>query len=211
MFRLTRIASTVCALGLMASNAKAGMITICSDKQPIIDYPTSACGCDTLPSKLPIAIFNFNGQPQLNDITGMHFKFTMLNGDTGVGELDYNKLTLGIGNVDTGLKLNGFKAGQENSLEFEWSKADSSFVGSDKLGQILADLNADGKLTASIMDATPNDNYAQLYSIFDTQLCLTGNAKEPTPEPASVLVWTALAAGAMAFRRRHQSNPTTNA
>lgn len=199
MFRFARTSFAIVVVAVTAGQADT--IKICSDKQPIIDYPTVDCGCDTLPGKLPIAIFNFNGQPQLSAITGLDFKFTLADGDTGIGEMDYGKLTLGIGNVNTGLALNGFKAGQENSLEFSWKKGEAGFPEGDKLQQILNDLNADGMLTASILDATPGDNYAQLYSIFETQLCITGLGNDRVPEPSAMLIWSSLAAAALALWR----------
>jgi hypothetical protein len=99
-----------------------------------------------------------------------------------------------LDDVNTGIKLNGFKSGQENTLSFSIANLSDSVM-----SQLLNKLN-DGQLLASIVDATPNDNDVNLYSIFDTTLSLTGTCPDPIPEPTAILVWAA-AGGAMVVAR----------
>lgn len=199
------IIRSLVALGIFTfvSVTRAGEITICSDVQPMIDFPDCHCG-DVLPAKLPFAMFDYSGQPRLQTITGISVSMTIQDGDTGVGELDFNKLTLGLDSVDTGLKLNGFGKGKEPSLTLSWHAGDPGWPSQQKLAQILTDLNQDHQLVASILDATPGDNVVNLYSAFDTQVCLTGipPGPAPVPEPTTLAVWGMLLATAVGWKRR---------
>lgn len=193
---------TLLAAIAIASPASAAITTICSDIQPILDYPDCHCG-KPLPPVQPVALFSFEGQPKLTNITGMKFLMTMQNGATGLGDVNYNNLNLVLDSVDTGLKLNGFTAGDENvTLEFVWDATDANWPSQDKLNQILADLYDDNMLLAAIKNLNTNDtNPVNLYSQFDTKLCITGETGDPSvPEPASLLVW-ALALGVPSGRR----------
>jgi hypothetical protein len=183
------------ALALLSATtpAFAGLTKTITDSQPIIDWPLCRCGTP-MPGVLDIALFDFSTQPKLCTIDQIDFTFTMEDGDTGVGDFDYNNLSLALDDVNTGIKLNGFKSGQENTLSFSIANLSDSVM-----SQLLNKLN-DGQLLASIVDATPNDNDVNLYSIFDTTLSLTGTCPDPIPEPTAILVWAA-AGGAMVVAR----------
>jgi hypothetical protein len=183
------------ALALLSAttSAFAGLTKTITDSQPIIDWPLCRCGTP-MPGVLDFALFDFSTQPKLCTIDRIDFTFTMEDGDTGVGEFDYNNLSLALDDVNTGIKLNGFKSGQENTLSFSLSGLNET-----TMNQLLSKLN-DGQLLASIVDATPNDNDANLYSIFDTTLSLTGTCPDAIPEPTAILVWAA-AGGAMVVAR----------
>jgi hypothetical protein len=173
---------------LATSSAFAGLTQTITDSQPIIDWPLCRCGTP-LPGVLDFALFDFGNQAKLCTIDKMEFTFTMEDGDTAPGNFDFNNLTLALDDVNTGIKLNGFASGQENTLTFSLDRNSPNWISDSVMNQILGKLNSDGQLLASIVDATPNDNDANLYSIFDTTLKLTGTCPDAVPEPDAILVW----------------------
>lgn len=205
----------LCALCLMISAAvpsmaTAGIITI-TDTEPMIDYPD--CNCtdkDALPAVLPFALFDFSDQMQLATITGLEITLTMEDGDTGIGEFDEGNLTLQLDNVDTGIELNGFNAGEELTHTFSLDSTDPNWLSADILSDLILSLE-DNQLFASIKDATPDDNFVNLYSVFDTTIRITGEmlsggGSDPVPEPASLLVWGMAGVLAYRWKRRRQSS-----
>jgi hypothetical protein len=135
---------------------------------------------------------------------------TMEDGDTNPGELDYGNLTLQLDDVNTGIPLNGFPAGQEVERTFTLTNTDPNWLSPEQVENLLLALN-DNQLFASIHDATPGDNKVNLYSVFDTTISITGEmlggtGQQPVPEPSSVLVWGAvLTVAARVLRKRRQS------
>lgn len=184
-------------------STQAGIITI-TDTEPMIDFPD--CGCDKkLPAVLPFALFDFTGQMPLASITGIEISLTMEDGDTDFGELDYDNLSLLLDDVDTGIRLNGFPGKQEVERTFSLTSSDPNWLSPDKLEDLVLAL-ADNQLLASIKDGTPDDNYVNLYSIFDTKISITGEmlgsgGSDPVPEPASLAVW-GLGIAALWLRRK---------
>jgi hypothetical protein len=78
-------------------------------------------------------------------------------------------LTLALDGIDTGIALNGFPP----------ADPDTETIGGVPLNkeQILAALQADGELEASIIDADPGDNMLGVPSAFETTLALKGKQK----------------------------------
>lgn len=187
-------------LAVPMTGAWAGMTTTITDTQPIIDYPLCRCGTP-LPGVLDFALFDFSTQAQLCNLDRIELTFTMQDGDTGIGDFDYNNLTLALDDVNTGLKLNGFGSNQEPTLTLSLERGGPNWMSDATVQQILDRLNEDGQLFASIVDATPNDNDANLYSMFDTTLALSGTTGCQVPEPATILVW-GVAGLALAYRMR---------
>ena len=189
------------AIGLIsvaAPSASADIITICSSDF-MLDWPDCDCG-DKLPQKFPLAIFDYKNQQALKSISGIHLTLTVQDGETAVGQLDHNNWSLGLGSVNTGLKLNGFEKGQISTVTFDWNAASGDWPSQQKLAQVLNEIKTNnGLITGSIIDSTPDDNVVQFYSAYQVELCLTG---ESVPEPASILVWTALAGCGAIVRRR---------
>ena len=189
----------------------AGMTTMITDTQPIIDWPLCRCGL-ALPASLDFALFDYSNQPKLCGIDSIQFTMTIEDGDTGVGQFDANKLFLGLDNVNTGLALNGFQTGQENTLSFTLDRA--AGLTDATIQQILDNLNDDGQLFASIIDTTPDDNNVNLYSVFDTSLNILGTTcinPDPNgvPEPTAIAVWGVIGAAGMIYsyrRKRVRSN-----
>lgn len=191
MFRLLTRSSVALGMFLVTSVASAGIVTL-TDTQPMIDFPDGNCNCnELLPADLPFALFDYAGQPQLSNIKGISITMTMQDGDTGLGQFDFNNLSLGLDGMSTGIMLNGFNQGQENTLTFSLNEGDANWLSTGQINDFLAALS-DGQLLASIFDATPDDNGVLLYSMFDTTLTIHGDmlsGGEPTPEPASLAIW----------------------
>jgi hypothetical protein len=196
------------ALSMVAisSPASAELITI-SDTQPMLDYPLCACNA-TLPAAFPFALFDFTGQPRLANLQSMQITLTLEDGDNARGEFDFNRLTLGLDNISTGLRLNGFRSGQEVTLTFDSAAGTGSWIGQSAANAILNSLYGDGmnQLLGNILDSTPDDNAVNTYSVNNTTLRLTGDRFSPVPEPASLLVWAAAAGSWMCFRRRRDTH-----
>jgi hypothetical protein len=96
-----------------------------------------------------IATFNLTGAP-LQTITGFDITFTVDDGDSAVGDADYNNLVLYLNGVNTGLLVNGF--GDGSSVEVSFNS-----IGLPSL--VAAQLNATlgtNTLVATIVDLTPN-------------------------------------------------------
>jgi hypothetical protein len=123
---------------------------------------------------------------------------SIFDGDTAIGNFDFDSLTLGLDGIDTGLKLNGLPDGGILTL---------SFTGIPSLvqAQLIAAL-ADGKLIGTIIDADADGPAGDFLGIpaLDTTLELTlsganlvagnggtgGNGGGPNavPLPAAVLI-----------------------
>jgi hypothetical protein len=199
---MLRSLATTILLG-MTTSSFAGLTQTITDSQPIIDWPLCRCGTP-LPGVLDFALFDYGNQAKLCTIDKMEFTFTMEDGDTGPGNFDFNNLTLALDDVDTGIKLNGFNSGQENTVTFSLDRNSPNWISDSVMNQILSNLNSDGQLLASIVDATPNDNDANLYSIFDTTLKLTGTCPDAVPEPEAILVWAAAGTVLVVARMRRK-------
>ncbi|MBY0589492.1 hypothetical protein K2X85_20140 [bacterium] len=199
---MLRSLATTILLG-MTTSSFAGLTQTITDSQPIIDWPLCRCGTP-LPGVLDFALFDYGNQAKLCTIDKMEFTFTMEDGDTGAGNFDFNNLTLALDDVDTGIKLNGFNSGQENTVTFSLDRNSPNWISDSVMNQILSNLNSDGQLLASIVDATPNDNDANLYSIFDTTLKLTGTCPDAVPEPEAILVWAAAGTVLVVARMRRK-------
>jgi hypothetical protein len=203
---MVRLAAAAILVHLtLAAAAPAGMTHTITDTQPIIDWPLCRCG-PPLPGVLDFALFDFSGQGGLCSLSAIELSLTMQDGDTGPGDFDHGNLFLGLNGVNTGLRLDGFKGGEELSLAFSLDSSSPDWISQEAIDQILAKLNEDGLIFASIIDVTPDDNNINLYSIFDTTLRLTGTVcTDPIPEPASLAVWGLLAAAALYGARRRRS------
>lgn len=199
------LAGPVLAVFLFATaGARAEIITI-SDTQPLLDFPNCDCGT-RLPGELPFALFDFQGQPKLANVTGISITMTMFDGDTAAGGIDHGNLGLGLDHVNTGIKFDGFEAGQDTTRTISLAQGDPGWLSNAQITKLLNDLYADHRLFATILDATPDDNFVRLASEFNTTIRLTGemlasNDHGSVPEPMSLLIWT-LALGGLFYKTR---------
>ena len=201
-------ASLACTLLVAVAPVAAEDVTV-SSTDVIIDFPPGDNPTPTqLPGSLPFSLFDFSGQQRIDNLVGMSLTMTIEDGDTDPGDMDFDQLSLGLDGIDTGLKLNGFGAGEEVTQTLSWSASEGPWMDSGTV-EALMDSLADGKLVASILDASPGDNFVNLYSAFDSELQLTGmipgvpgGTGDPVPEPASLLLWGLAGGGLLWYRRR---------
>ena len=134
----------------------------------------------------------------LADIDSLSITLTVKDGDTATGLLDHNNWKLGLDDIDTGLKLNGFPDGWfAKKIVFEQ-------IPVPKQAEILAKLQEDGQLVATIIKTDyDNNKMALCYDPkFDSTLELSGS---PIPEPSTLVIWSLLGAsvaGLAWWRRR---------
>jgi hypothetical protein len=196
---ITRSALTAAILGLSviatASSASATVTTVTSTvaQSGFDDWTTS---------EFPLTGSNwtFASHDYLN-IIDVTVTLTLGDGDTAIGDFDYNNLFLALDGFDTGIALNGFADGATVT----------GTVGPQALSangsNILAALNADNALFGSIIDISPGDNLITVPSNFDTTLSLTVDIDNPTPEvpePATLALFGLGLAGIGAARRQKQ-------
>jgi len=186
------VAVLLCATAL-STESRAGLVSLC-EFQPAIDYECRNC----TPTKrdVPVALFDYHNQGTLQDISQIEFTVSMQ-----VGDPANSHLSLGIDGIDTGLALNGFSRDTLTEKTFSMHKGDANWLSPQTEAQLLNALK-DGQALASVIGATPDDTRIQLYSDTQTNLCITGNSVEPTPEPASLLAWAAAIAVSVARRRK---------
>jgi hypothetical protein len=89
----------------------------------------------------------------LIDLTGIEITLSLFDGDTGDNQFDAGNLTLGLGDVDTGILLNGFNGGETNTRTFSLGTLNAGLA-----AQIYADLIDDGALLAYIFDSDSDGN-----------------------------------------------------
>jgi hypothetical protein len=185
-------AAGVAALGLAATamfsnTASAATVTI-SSLVPQSGYAGSDAASVPLTDVSAPYDFTLQGYAALTSLDNVTVMLTLNNGQTGVGQLDENNLTLGLDGIDTGIKLNGFLGNQIVTLTLSGAPNNAA--------AILAALQADGKLVGSIIDANPGNNgFVGVTGVVDTSLDLTGSVRDnggggpnPVPLPAAVLL-----------------------
>jgi hypothetical protein len=91
----------------------------------------------------------------------------MRNGATASGDFDHNDLILALDGVNTGIKLNGFRA---HHLDTRTNSG-----APDHAKKLKKKLKKDGKLKATIIDRTSGDNHrVSLPANFQTKLTIKG-------------------------------------
>jgi len=164
--------------------------------------------------------FDFTGQVNsfgsITSVDSLTITLEMNDGDSNVGDFDFNNLTLGLDGHDTGVKLNGFTNGQILTLTVGPLPVATQL-------QLIADL-ADGKVAGSVI-AGPNSigpvppgDTIGFPAAIDTTLDLVvsganllpgtngnGGGGNPVPLPAGVLVAPLGAGLAGIYARRFRS------
>ena len=126
-------------------------------------------------AELTATFYDFTGQGPLASINFISVTLTLQDGNTAMGEFDFNSVFLSLDGINTGLALNGFRGGgledtltisgfvsQSVSMMLMAAFADSQFVGSivrpgDSIGEAANDIfvgndlgNATTTLTLSV-------------------------------------------------------------
>jgi hypothetical protein len=145
------------------------------------------------------APFNYTAQNYLSltSIDSLSITLKIFDGDSALGDFDFNNLILELDGVDTGIKLNGFRDNFTDELTITGSPINTA--------ALLAALQDDGKFVAKILDLTPGDNDMSLTSSFQTTLVLESNTNTnptPTPEPATLSLLALGLGGLFMYRRR---------
>ena len=91
--------------------------------------------------------FAFKKVQKLRKIKEIRITLSLEDGDTGQGDGFENDLTLGLDGIDTGLRLNGFRDGFDDTRTISGKP--------DNAADLLAALKDDGAWQATIIDADP--------------------------------------------------------
>ena len=142
--------------------------------------------------------YNYTAQSYLSltSIDSLSITLTITDGDSGSGNFDFDDLTLELDGIDSGIKLNGFRDDQIDTVTITGTPLNAV--------AILAALQADGKLVAKINDLdNPGDNTLSLPTAFQTTLILEGSTEPtPTPEPTTLSLLGLGLGGLVMYRRR---------
>jgi hypothetical protein len=191
-----RVALASLALTTIASSPVSA-ITITSTVAQL----TSPVQTLTQPSN-PIGTYSFIGQEYLalTGIGSVAITLSLNDGDSAVGEFDFNNFVLELDGIDTGVALNGFSSGLLVTLTL-------TGIPPANAASILTALQADGILVGTFRDTDPFDQFLEpIPTGTQTALQISG---PPTPgsvpEPASL---TLLGVGivALAFGGKRRKN-----
>lgn len=109
-------------------------------------------------------------------IESISVTLTLEDGDSAMGERDFNDLTLGLDGIDTGILLNGFPDAQTVTFTIPGTPNNAA--------DILAALRADNQLAGTIIDANPGDNpFLVIPAVSDATLEITCATAPPPPPP----------------------------
>jgi hypothetical protein len=133
------------AVGAMAYSASAAPLSLSSTVDQSGQTVLQNGGPYPLTGASP---YDYTAQPyaQLVSIDSITVTLTISDGDSGPGEFDFNDLTLGLDGINTGLKLNNFL--NNNIVTQTLTQLPVPLQ-----AQILAALQADGKLVGTVIDA----------------------------------------------------------
>ena len=146
----------------------------------LTDTQTQSGSKKYLDPDILITTFDFTGQTgvsQLSSISSIEITLTAYQGDSDVGEFDYENLVLVLDNIDTGIELNGFTGG------ILVTETNSGVPTND--GSIASALKSDGTLVAQIRDMDLADaNWIYLSEDYEATLTITGTTAVPVPQAA---------------------------
>jgi hypothetical protein len=117
----------------------------------------------------PAGPFQFQQVDRIREITRITITLTLAGAGTQQGDPDRGDLTLALDGIDTGIKLNGFPQADQDT------RTNSGVPINERA--IRAALKADGKLAASIIDASPGDNGMSGSSADTTTLVIKGKRR----------------------------------
>jgi len=127
--------------------------------------------------------WNFAGQAfaSLASIDSITITMTLFDLDTAPGNLDFNKVTLGLDGINTGVLLNGFPDAVQSTQTISGPPQDpATHIPSTSVGDsIVSALKADGRLTGSLFSTDrPSNNGFQAPATFSTTLMINGQTDD---------------------------------
>jgi hypothetical protein len=115
--------------------------------------------------------YSFSNTRRIASIKQVTIKATILDGDSGLGEVDENDLFLELDNINTGIALKGF--GDRGTGTEPDTRTNSGSP--NQPGALKRALKRDGRLEARIIDADPADNNGVgIPDNFETTLRISG-------------------------------------
>ena len=153
--------------------------------------------------------FDFSGSPSLNSIGRIELTLSMWDGDTEVGDPDYNDLFVKLEGAEPSPRwyMNGLpnegKGNQDDispddAVELTFSR---DVTGDTALNSALLDSvgpGGDGRISVRLWDEDPLGNRVWLPSERDATLALTETPEGALPEPSTIALFLLAGAGAAA-------------
>ena len=123
--------------------------------------------------------WDFAGQDfaSLASIESITITLTLFDLDTAPGNLDFNKVTLGLDGVNTGIRLNGFPDAVQSTQTIADQPRDPATQqpSTSVADAIVSAIKSDGRLTGSLLSTdNPSFNGFQAPATFSTTLTITG-------------------------------------
>ncbi|HEX8077540.1 MAG TPA: PEP-CTERM sorting domain-containing protein [Chthoniobacterales bacterium] len=109
-----KIPSRILALALAATSVVHLNAQSITDATPETQTQQQVSPLD--PAELTASPWDFTGQPTLASIGFISITLTLIDGDSASGQFDFNHLFLALDGVNTGLALNGFRSGFQDTL-----------------------------------------------------------------------------------------------
>jgi hypothetical protein len=113
--------------------------------------------------------FTFPGVDKVTKIAKIAITVTLAGGGTQAGDPEQGALTLALDGIDTGLLLDGLPQADTGTVTISGIPNNEA--------EIRARLQRDGKLSATIIDATPGDNGMSASSADNTTLVIKGKRR----------------------------------
>ena len=177
------MANSVKTLAFLAGGAVCSLLVTLPAPSSALTIIDSTRQSGSTGARSPFALtdstdpYNFQAQQAALDslvsIERIAVTLTILDGDTALGEFDFGNLTLRLDGIETGIRLNGFRNNQTDTLRIEAAPTNAA--------DILTALKADGRLTGTIFDADADNDGRLISRDFATTLEIIG-----TPVPLEI-------------------------